>query len=146
MGKPGDLPVPVLTAEVIKHDEDNYHLSLIKSIEDELLLEVSTIVRDAMCFRDIEPNAEFAPAEWYQSMVDKIGDGPAKDEAAKRFRMAKAAWMNSKEAPVGLKLAQNTMIGIIKARATEDQAPRPLNVAVQIVQAPAQLPSKTVDN
>lgn len=145
MSKIGDLPVPEMKAEIVAESEDNYHLSLIRSIEDEMLLEASTIVRDAMKWRDIEPSSVDAPTEWYQELKERLGDGPAKDEAIKRFRVAKAAWMSSKDAPIGLKLATQVMVGIVKARATEDQAPRPLNVAVQIVQMPAQLPSKTVE-
>ena len=59
------------------------------------------------------------------------------------MRMALAAWMSNKEAPVGLRLAQATTMGILKARAQKgDSGGKPLNIAVQIAVAPTAYPTK----
>jgi hypothetical protein len=91
------------------------------------------VVRDALKFRDIDPESADIPAEW-QDMDP--------DEARKRLRLAKAAWLNGKEAPNGIKLAYNVMAGIAKARAAQGQTKGDLNVVVQVVTTPREYPRK----
>lgn len=111
--------------------------AVLKRLEDELLLESLTTLRDAMAFRDIEPDATEPPVEWRDL---------APEERMKRLRVARMAHMPSKDAPVGLKLANNLAVGIIKARAQEKGGPKTLNVqVVRLEMAPAQYPELTVE-
>jgi hypothetical protein len=127
------LAVREATALPSIHDQQRAKL---KDIEDQLLVSSLSIVRDALAFEEIDPNTTEPPEHWVQEL------GP--EGAEKRFRMAQAAWLNAKEAPVGLKLAKELGLGIIKARSTESAGAR-LNVAVQAVVMPAQYAVKSVD-
>lgn len=104
-------------------------LERLRDLEDQLLERALTGLSDGLYFRDIQPGQREPPPDW-QDMDP--------DEAQKRLRMANAAWMNKREAPVGLDLCKQVAVGIIKARATEKSAPKTLNV--QVVQMSAPLP------
>lgn len=99
-------------------------IAAIRNAENTLLRKSMQAVEDAMDFREIDPSQKEPPQEW----VDEHG----LIEAQKRFRIAQAAWLGSKNAPVGLKMAQALTVGIIRAKATERAAPMTLN-AVQVV-------------
>jgi len=104
-------------------------LETFRAIEDELLKETMQVAYGIACFAQLPPDAEGPPDEWIQDLGYKA--------AWTKFRVAKAAWMCQSEAPVGLKLAQATAIGIMRVRAA-DSANK--NVAkpgtVILVQAP----------
>ncbi len=102
----------------------------LKELENELFHENMAIMRDVACFRDIEPDCEHPPDNW----VMELGMAGAQ----KRLRVAKAAWMSSKDAPVALNVSKSILMGIIKARATEKAGPRSLNVAMVHMAAPQQ--------
>lgn len=102
-------------------------LDRLRDIESGLLERSMAILGDALSFRDIEPGSETCPPEWRD--MDP-------DEAVKRLRVANAAWLGKKDAPVGLDLAKQVAVGIIKARATEKTAPKTLNVTVVNMSAP----------
>lgn len=101
----------------------------LKELENELFAENMAIMRDMACFRDIDPDCEEPPEQWVTEV------GPI--EARKRLRIAKAAWLSAKEAPVALAVSKSITMGIIKARATEKAGPRSLNVALVHMVAPA---------
>lgn len=103
---------------------------LMKGIEDEILLESSSIVRDALRGRDIEPGQDKPPEEW--AVADP-------KEAAKMLRMANYALLPKKDAPVLLDIAMSQMLGIIKARATEQSGDRTLQMTFVQVPRPAVL-------
>lgn len=65
-------------------------------------------VEAALHWEDIDPDVTEPPPEW----VEAIGYEAAK----KRLRVARAAWMNAKDAPVGLGMARTTAVGIMKVR------------------------------
>lgn len=115
----------------------------LRAMEDELYEEAASILRDAMRFADVEmavPEGETlqVPKEWGREM--------SPERAKKALRIAASAWMSAKDAPVALKLAAQTVTGVIKARATEKQGPRQLNVTfVKMVGAPQQFPELEVD-
>ena len=99
----------------------------LRDLENTLLETSLAVVGDALSFRDIDAGATEAPPDW---------GGMDPDEAVKRLRMANAAWMNKKDAPVGIELAKQVAVGIIKARATEKAAPKTLNVVQIQMSAP----------
>lgn len=98
---------------------------LIKQLENELLAESLSIVADANAAREInviQVNDKDIPPAW----VQKLG----LERARAKYRTAFAASMSSKEAPVYLKMARDTSVGIIKARATESAGPRVMNATL----------------
>lgn len=138
------MSVPESRAEIVRK-VDPVSTSLteekfaeIRAIEDEILAESSLVIRDALRFREIEPDADGPPEVW----VDEVGE----EEAMRRFRMAKAAHMNAKQAPVGFSLAKATMVGITKARAAAGAGVRTLNVGVSVVMPAPEMKIIEVDN
>lgn len=100
----------------------------LRSIEDSILERSQKVISDAMYFGEFDPEDPEPPQRW----VDELGI----DGARERLRMAKYALMAAKEAPVGLSIAKATFASIVKARATEKQGPRQLNVNVVNMTAP----------
>lgn len=90
-------------------------------IEEDIYAGDLATIRDTASFRDIDPNATEPPEEW----VEKYG----LEEATRRHRIARAAWLPEKQSPVGLKLANQRLLGIQKARSQEN-AVRQLNAVV----------------
>jgi|GEM_PF-4792337 len=110
----------------------------LRSVEDELYKESLQVTRDTMAFREIEPSAEEPPEEW----IENLG----KKEAWRRFRVAQAAWLNSKEYPVGIKMGMQVASNIIRARATEKTAPKlAVNVVTLTQVGTGQYPKQEVD-
>lgn len=127
-----DPPTPkplsaVRLAEIMPRDEPTDGLRL---VEDKVLGKSLEIVRDALCFVDIDMGSEEMPVEW----IDEVGP----EAARRRQRAAQWAQLNAKEAPVGLKLAKEVLIGIVKARAVERAEPKRLNI--QVTKIDFQLP------
>jgi hypothetical protein len=100
----------------------------LRDLEDELLSESLSVVAGAISFAEINGDEESPSGDF----LEKFRDHP---DPEKLFRIMKAANKSAKEAPIGLAIAQRTAMGIIKARATEKAAPRPLAVSVQVVTA-----------
>jgi hypothetical protein len=102
----------------------------IREVEEELHQEAAATMRDTLRFADLTPedlanqDPSFVP-EW---MVAQAGGDRAL--AGRRFRIAKYALMSSKEAPVGLKLSKDLMVGMAKVRAKEKTPPKILNMVV----------------
>lgn len=88
--------------------------------QQEIFEEAAKITEDVLAFRDLDPALTEPPPEW----VAALGE----DEALKRFRVARSAWMSAKEAPVGIKVAKELVVGISKALGESAQAPRILNM------------------
>jgi hypothetical protein len=126
--------------QLSKMEAKKARLARLADVEDELLDEASTVLMDAHRFAEIGPGDEAPPQSW----VDELGEAGA----AKRFRVAQAAWMKGTDAPVGLKLASATVSAIIKAKAQRDGKEVPVfNVAVVMLpgDAPPQFPELEVE-
>jgi len=102
------------------------HGKWLLSKQRKIFLESSKMLEDALRAQEIDPTAEFPPASW----VVEFGEV----EATRRFRVARSAWLNAKEAPVMLKLAKELVVGISKALATDTTGPKVINM--QIVAMP----------
>lgn len=100
----------------------------LRDIEDEILRSAMGTVQDVLRFREIDPAEEGIPDEW----VQKYG----MLEAQRLHRLARVGWLPGKQAPCALKLANNVMVGIVKARSTEKAAPRAVNVVLVRMTAP----------
>lgn len=100
-------------------------------IEDDILRTSMETVQDAMFWQDVFPVGESeAPAGPPQQWVDELGE----ERARRRFRVAMAACMNAKDAPVGLGMARATFMGITKVRAASKVGSPTL--AIQFVNFP----------
>lgn len=93
--------------------------------QQQIFEDASRVTEDVLAFRDIDPSTTEPPKEW----VDALGP----KEAMKRFRIAQSAWMSAKEAPVGIKVAKELVVGISKALGESAQAPRVLNMQKVVV-------------
>lgn len=102
-------------------------------LRDELLTETMGVMRDAMRFRDFDPDLQKETDPNYARLVQELG--PA--DADRAYRIAKAAWKPNTESPAGLKLAAVIAIGILKANASEKGAAPALNIGKVIINAAA---------
>lgn len=100
-------------------------------VQEEIFASALSIVGGALAFAEIEveegPDGEPRPV-----MPPAWADvyGPA--ESRKRFRAACAALLPSKECPVGVTVARDVLLGIIRARSTANNVPRSLNILVNM--------------
>lgn len=120
----GELITPTDPTAMVLGDKEQ-KLELVRRTRNELLESSASIIQSALMAGDLDPlsDTEEPPPEW----VQKLGYAMAR----KRHAIARAAWMNKKEAPAVLDLAKSVYLGILKAEG-QDKAPRTLNV--QIVQ------------
>lgn len=99
----------------------------LRAIEDRLLERGMDIVDGVMRFADLSPqDMEDPHSEPPPSMIEELGI----ERAHRVFTAAKQGWQNSKNAPVGITVAQNMVKSIIKSRSTQMAAPTTLNVAI----------------
>ena len=110
--------------------EERQALSLepFREMENELLQQSTQILSDSLAWPEITAETEEPPAEWVAALGTQ--------KAAQKLRVAKAAWKPTKEAPVGLKMAQATVLGIARLHAGDRQENQKLNVQiVQVVES-----------
>lgn len=109
-------------------DRKRDHREQLVTLRDELYQESMGVLRDAMRFRDVDPALkELDPA--IDAMEEELGQA----EGQRAYRVALLANLPSADAPIGLKLAANVAIGIMKANATEKGGNHVLNVAKVIL-------------
>lgn len=97
-----------------KKDERTQAMERIQALEDRLFGEAMEIVSDINRFREIDPSAEEPPESW----VREVG----LRKAQMRLRVAKAAWMSARDAPVALKTVTQLAVGILKVKSAERTA------------------------
>ena len=111
----------------------------LQKMENELFEESNKVVMSAVSHTfDIDPaNPDEIPAAW----LDEMADDPSItiEQIRKRQRIAKAAWMPPKEAPVALQIAAKVLGGMQKARAMQDQGPKSLNLTMVSISAEGQV-------
>ena len=100
----------------------------IQRLEEELIEDSLINMVGAAKFTAVDPDAGGPPPEW----VEEYG----KDEADRLFRAASMALMNGKEAPVGLRLSEKMVSGIMAQRSKRDDTASNLNVRVITIPAP----------
>lgn len=86
----------------------------IRHVEDELLEKSQSVVEDVLDFAEIDPSGD--NEELIQQWAREMGSRQA---AERRYRIALAGWASNAQAPAGIKIAQETYLGITKARAKE---------------------------
>lgn len=107
----------------------------LKKLENELFEECTEVVHSSIGHTfDLDPgNPQQMPAKWLQELED--GEVTL-EQLEKRRRIAQAAWLSPKEAPVALQIAAKVLGGMQKARALSDQGAKTLNVNVVTINAP----------
>jgi len=114
--------------ELVRKCSEERQVDRIRKIEDRILEKSLATVEDFTSARDIDPGQEEPPPEWVAE------HGPV--EAAKRWRVARAAWDTKKDSPVFLGLAKDVALGIIKAREGRTVNVSSLNVAFVVAAPP----------
>jgi hypothetical protein len=119
--------------EIEKLSKSN-SLEAIKAAESKLFSDAIKVLEPYMQFGELGFDNETGevnsiPFEW---------EGLLEEDKQKRIRLAKAAWMNSAETPHGIKMAHATVLGIIKAKATEQSGTKVLNIESITFPSPAQ--------
>lgn len=114
----------------------------LRDLENEILVQSLEQIQHAQSWpevaKELDPKDE---ADIPEDMVKKHG----KEKAKKVFRVARAAMLPNKEAPVGLTLAAKVATGIIKARSNEKTGPKILNLnLVEMPQVVIQYPETEV--
>lgn len=109
---------------------------LIKAAENKLFNDSLKIIEPYMQFAELGFDHETGevssvPFEW---------EGLPVEEKEKKIRLAKAGWMPTSDTPHGVKMAHATVLGIIKARATEQTGTKVLNIESITFPSPAQKP------
>lgn len=106
---------------------------MIKAAENELLSEAMAVISPYMKFAEIgfgeDGEVNSIPFEW---------EGLPEEEKQKKIRLAKAGWMPSADTPHGVKMAHATVIGIIKAKSSEQSGTKILNIESVTFPSPAQ--------
>lgn len=129
-------PVPVLSkAPKRQLTVRERQLDYLRETEDQVYLEALEVVQGSMGMLEINPEDAKAIPECWKAMV--LSGEMTQHEALKRTRAASYALMPGKDAPVGLKIAQDITTGIAKARAVEKGGPRSLNILMVKMTAPA---------
>lgn len=100
----------------------------LRSLEDQIHKNALTIIDDSMYWTHVSPHQEKPPQAW----VDELGEAGAR----RRLITARMNHLSSREAPVGIKTAGLVAMGITRARSTERQAPRSLNISLVQMSAP----------
>jgi hypothetical protein len=107
----------------------------LKKVENDLFKESLAVVHSSISHTfDLDPeNPNDLPAEWLEELEKGL---VTEMELGKRKRIAQAAMLSPKEAPVALQIAAKVLSGMQKARAAGDQGSKTLNVNVVTINAP----------
>lgn len=113
-------------------------LEAIKAAESKLFTDAIKVLEPFMQFGELgfddeTGEVDSVPFEW---------EGLSEEEKKKKIRLAKAGWMPSADVPHGVKMAHATVLGIIKAKATEKAGTKVLNIESITFPSPAQKPEE----
>lgn len=120
-----------------KTDLEIYEEAMLE-MEAEIYEGCMQIIKGVVGFADIDPAEPIVPQKW----VERWGE----EEAEKLFRVAKSAWMPGQHAPVAIKVAQSTLVGMMKARAASKQQHNTLNVQLVSMTVSPEYPVVEVDD
>lgn len=114
----------------------------LQRIENEIVSEASMVVHGTMRFAEVDPTTGEMPASWLDEVshleIGSVEHEKAVEELSKRLRIAKAAWLSAKEAPVAFAIASKVLVGAMKAKAMAGAAPKNLNLTLVSISAPGQ--------
>ena len=138
-GLPHETPSAALVERPIlslaeKRDE------ALQDVTDRLLSESQGILADSLATFDLDQDdldKPKPPKEW----VDEFGS----KRAHRRLRVARAASLPKKDAPIALEQARAIMVGVVSAKAREKGGNKTLNVAFVNVPAPPEYAKVILD-
>lgn len=124
-------------AEIEKQSKST-SLEAIKLAESKLFTDAIKVLEPFMQFGELgfdddTGEVDSVPFDW---------EGLPEEEKKKKIRLAKAGWMPSADVPHGVKMAHATVLGIIKAKATEQSGAKTLNIESITFPSPAQKPEE----
>lgn len=122
-----------LSKSEAKRQLDRERASRLAELRDESLGDALAVVSSTMAFREIDPMDQYPPREWEERY------GPV--EAARRFAVARAAWMPAKDAPAAIKLAFDLVRAASHDASATSHAPQ-LNVAIRVTQTSDKSPGE----
>ena len=115
----------------------------IKGIENRIFEKAMGIVDGALGFTDVDFDEDGNPLGIPQEWIDEVGE----TEAKKRYRATLKGLENSQNAPVVMRMAENMVATIIRARAAEKAAPMNIHVEVaELKVQPREYPELIVDS
>lgn len=132
-----DLPEP---ASIVKSEPASLvpKGDRLRDIEAEIQEEAAEVIQGALSFADINPTDTEPPHEWVKAL--------GMERAWKRFKLAQFALLTPKEAPIGLRMAKDVMMGYARVRSKEKIGPKTLNmVVVQMTGTLPTFPEREVD-
>lgn len=108
----------------------------LRAAEDRLLQQCMETVEGLLDFSALDFTEK---GELDENQLPEAWSKLSLDEKAKKIRLARYGCLPSSDIPHGAKLAHATLIGIIKARATENSGTKIFNMEVSTFPAPAPL-------
>lgn len=96
--------------------------AIVQRLENQILEETSEVVLGATRFAEVTEEQTTPPEAW----VEEYGE----DRARRMLEVAKEAKKPAAQAAIGLRMAQQTMVGITKARASSKRGNYTLNMTV----------------
>lgn len=120
------VPTTVKQDPLAKPPRSELESDALKEIENKLLKENLKIIESVPGWTELDPkNPHLMPDGWIEEMGEK--------EATRKHRIAQAAHLSGSKSPVGLKMAHETVMGIVKNKGSSGPT-RQLNI--QVVQLP----------
>ena len=107
-----------------REDEALKQEDILKGLQDRIFKSSLQIGVDVFDFNAIDPQLKMEEDPVFKQWVEDFGD----PEARRKYRVAAAGWLPSKEAPMAISEATKMAVGIIKARAVEKGGARTINV------------------
>lgn len=111
-------------AKPTKQEEERQQEDILKGLQDRIYRGALQVGVDMLEFNHIDPTIDPERDPKYIYWVKEYGE----EEAKRKYRVASAGWLPSKEAPVAIAEATKIAVGIIKARASEKSGSRIINV------------------
>ena len=109
----------------------------IAAIEDDIYDTSFRVIKEVLDFRDVNPALE--PDEVDPVLEQWIAEMGV-EEATKRYRLAMAGWNKPADMPAGVKLAQETFVGITKARSKQPVQHVQINAQFVTLAPPVEYP------
>ena len=119
--KPNQHELDLVKAQkkALAKTQETLAIDKLKSIEDEMLAAAYQTIEPVLKFSKINPGSDLVPQEWVGLPID---------EQQRLMRLANAAWMSNKDAPIGIKLAFQTVASILDARSKRESGAKVLNI------------------
>ena len=125
-----------------REEEARKQEDILKGLQERVFKSSLQISADVFDFNHIDPTKRMEEDPIFQQWTKDFGD----EEARRKYRVAAAGWLPSKEAPMAIAESTKMAVGIIKARAVEKGGSRTINVGKLFMQGEIpSLPEREVE-